>query len=406
MKNKIILLQLFLFSLGQVSSLAASWFSDEILVEARFRGNFTTPDEEMIQLGNIELGVPVEAVSFEDIRQRLLQTGRFESVEVTKRYRSLSSSEKVILLVTVREKQSAMSKFMFMPILQINDEYGFTFGLRTTAKNLLGFNERLSIPLTWGGVRRAALESEFEMNNPVISTLTLGVDVSRKENPHYQTGDFRNGVQAELQRRLNRFEVNVYSSWTRVDFGFQSSSFVTFGTGFVFDTRQDVNLPRDAFYAGISWERLQILGGGPGFNRYTLDLRGYKGIIGQTILAGQFLHRPVDGRLPDFERPFLGGANTLRGYKPGAFIGDNITTTSIELRMPLTSPRKAYHAGINLFLDSGAVYDYGTSIGNADFKHGAGVGCFFLFMGFGIKADLAYNMHDDFRVHFSTGFRF
>ena len=406
MKNKIILLQFFFFLLGQVSSPATSWFSDEILVEARFRGNFTTPDEEMIRLGSIEIGVPADTVSFKDIRQRLLQTGHFESVEVTKRYRSLSSSNKVILLVTVREKQSAMSKFMFMPILQGSDEYGVTYGLRTTAKNLLGFKERLSIPLTWGGVRRAALESEFEMHNPFISTLTLGVDVSRKENPHYRTGDFRKGVQAELRRRLKRFEVNVHSGWTRVDFGPRSSSFVTFGAGLVFDTRQDVNLPRNAFYTGVSWERLQILDGASGFNRYTLDLRGYKGIIGQTVLAGQFLHRTVDGRLPDYEQPFLGGANTLRGYKPGAFIGDNITTSSIELRMPLTSPRKVYHAGINVFLDSGAVYDYGTSIGNADFKHGAGVGCFFLFMGFGIKADLAYNMHDDFRVHFSTGFRF
>jgi len=406
MKNKIILLQLCLFLLVHVSSPAASRFSDEILVEARFRGNFTTPDEEMIRLGNIEIGVPADAVSFEEIKQRLLQTGRFERVEITKRYRSLSSSEKVILLVTVREKQSAMSKFMFMPILKGSDEYGFTYGLRTTGKNLLGFKERLSIPLTWGGVRRAALESEFEMNNPVISTLTLSVDFARKENPHFRTGDFRKGVQAELRRRLKRFEVKVHSGWAGVDFGPQSSSFVTFGASFVLDTRQDINLPRDAFYAGVSWERLQILDGGPGFNRYTLDLRGYKGIIGQTILAGQFLHHTVDGRLPDFERPFLGGANTLRGYKPGAFIGDNITTSSIELRIPLTSPREVYHTGINVFLDSGAVYDYGTSIGNADFKHGAGVGCFFLFMGFGIKADLAYNMHDAFRVHFSTGFRF
>jgi outer membrane protein assembly factor BamA len=406
MKNKIILLQFFFFSLGQVSSPAISWFTEEIIVEARFRGNFTTSDEEMIRLAKIEIGVPVDAVSFENIRQRLLKTGRFERVEVSKRYRSLSSSEKVILLVTVREKQSAMSKFMFMPMLKLNDEYGFTYGLRTTAKNLLGFKERLSIPLTWRGVRRAALESEFEVHNPIFNTLTLAVDVTRKENPYYRTSDFRRGVQVGLRRRLKRFEVRVHSGWTGIDFGSQNSSFVTFGTSFIFDTRQDVNLPRDAFYTGIAWERLQILNGGQGFNRYTLDLRGYKGVIGQMVLAGQFLHRTVDGRLPDFERPFLGGANTLRGYKPGAFIGDNIVTSSIEMRMPLTSPRAVYHAGINVFLDSGAVYDYGTSIGNTDFKYGTGIGCFFLFMGFGIKADIAYDMHDDVRVHFSTGFRF
>jgi hypothetical protein len=65
-----------------------------------------------------------------------------------------------------------------------------------------------------------------------------------------------------------------------------------------------------------------------------------------------------------------------------------------------------YHTGIDVFFDSGAVYEYGTSIGNTGFKHGAGFGGFLLFMGFGIKIDLAYDMDDSFRVHFSTGFRF
>jgi hypothetical protein len=45
-------------------------------------------------------------------------------------------------------------------------------------------------------------------------------------------------------------------------------------------------------------------------------------------------------------------------------------------------------------------------MGSAKFRQGAGLGRYFLIAGFGIKDDLAYNMHDAFRVHFSTGFRF
>jgi len=65
-----------------------------------------------------------------------------------------------------------------------------------------------------------------------------------------------------------------------------------------------------------------------------------------------------------------------------------------------------YRAGIDVFLDSGAVYDHGRSLGSADFKHGAGIGFFLFVAGFGIKVDFAHNLRDNFRVHFSTGFRF
>jgi hemolysin activation/secretion protein len=272
--------------------------------------------------------------------------------------------------------------------------------------DLLGAKERLSIPLTWGGTRRAALEGAFELHNPVFQRLTFGVGVSRKENPFYKTGDFRKEAQGVLQRRLKRFELNLQSGWTNIEFGSQRADSANLGTSLAFDTRQDVNLPRNAVYAKIAWNRLSILGGGPGFNFYSLDLRGYKGIWGQAIVAGQFAYCRTDGRLPDWERPFLGGASTLRGYEPGAFSGDNIATTSLELRMTLSPLRAIYRSGIDVFLDSGAIYDYGQSLGSAKWKHGAGVGGYFLIAGFGIKVDVGYNMHDAFRVHFSTGFRF
>ena len=47
---------------------------------------------------------------------------------------------------------------MFLPILNYADGYGFTYGGRVSTMGLLGAGERLSVPLTWGGTRRAALE--------------------------------------------------------------------------------------------------------------------------------------------------------------------------------------------------------------------------------------------------------
>ncbi len=49
---------------------------------------------------------------------------------------------------------------MFLPIISFADGYGFTYGGRVSTLDLLGLDERLSVPLTWGGTRRAAVEFE------------------------------------------------------------------------------------------------------------------------------------------------------------------------------------------------------------------------------------------------------
>lgn len=376
------------------------------VVEIRFRGNYSIPDEEILQLAGLENDGGSYDIGPEELKQRLMRSGRFENVEVAERYLSMSTDGPEVLVVTVKEKAPVSSKFMFMPIAEWSDEYGLTYGGRVTAVDLLGAGERLSVPLSWGGVRQAALEGELEVENPLISTVTGSVGLFRRENPYYEIGDFRRRVEAGVERRIGRFTLGFDGGWTGVDFGTESRSFTTVGANAVIDTRQDVNLPRNAVYAGIGYERMSLLDGGPGFNRMTVDLRGYKGLWGQAILAAQVLYQVADGRLPDFERPFLGGASTLRGYTPGEFIGDNLALSSLELRLPVSSPRRPYHAGFDIFLDSGAVYDHGRSIGNAAFRNGAGAGVFFLIAGFGIKVDFAHNFHDNFRVHFSTGFRF
>jgi outer membrane protein assembly factor BamA len=385
---------------------AAEIVSEETISEVVIRGNIKTPDETITRLAGIQIGIPATALALEDVKQKLLLTGKFEWVDAVKRYRSLSRTDKVVLTITVKEKPSALSKFMFFPIISGSDEYGLNYGGSAAAKDLLGLKEKISVPLTWGGTRRAAVKGEFSLRNPVFQTMTATGEISRKDNPHYRKGDFRKEIQATLRRRLYRFEFNVQTGWTDVRFDAQSAYLANVGASAIFDTRQDINFPRDAVYAGVSYKRLSILNGGSGYNLYALDLRGYKGFVGQAIIAGQFLYRGVNGRLPNYERPFLGGANTLRGYEAGAFTGDNSATASLELRMPLTSLRKIYHAGIDVFMDSGAIYDHGMSLGSARFKHSAGLGTYFLLAGFGLKADLAYNVHDAFRVHFSTGFRF
>jgi len=195
-------------------------------------------------------------------------------------------------------------------------------------------------------------------------------------------------------------------SWADVEFSDIGVPTVKWGAGVALDTRRERTLPGDAIYAGAHWSRLDLLEGGVDFDLVTLDLRGYKSLFGRSVLAAQLRWEGADGRLPDWERPFLGGAATLRGHAAGEFIGDNRALGAVEWRLPVTPPVEVGEAGILLFFDTGAAYDHDTPLGDARFRHGVGAGAWLDATLLGLKVDVGWDLEEDVRVHFSTGVRF
>ena len=80
--------------------------------------------------------------------------------------------------------------------------------------------------------------------------------------------------------------------------------------------------------------------------------------------------------------------------------------SSLEMRIPFNSALSLHKAGLNLFFDLGTVYDHGQSLSKARFEKGVGSGLFLFVFGLGFKVELANNLKGNWRVHFSTGFRF
>ena len=48
---------------------------------------------------------------------------------------------------------------MWLPVLDYADGYGFTYGARVSFVDVLGPRSRISVPLTWGGERKAGSKS-------------------------------------------------------------------------------------------------------------------------------------------------------------------------------------------------------------------------------------------------------
>ncbi len=372
----------------------------------RFHGNYSIPDAELLRVVGVDIGDALSADTLRLIEQRLRDHDQVGSVEIRERYRSLNDRSQVVLVIVIKESVSVAEKLMFLPVFTWTDEYGITYGARFTAIDLLGAGERLSFPLTWGGEKQAAVEPSLQLDRAALTRLEGGFGVLRRTNPHFDIDDTRQRAWVRGLKRWGVFEIDADMEWADVTFAEFEAQQVTYGFGARLDTRQDTQLPRNAVYIGASLEHLELLDGDMGFNRPELDIRGYKSFIGRSIIASQVYYRGTDGRLPDWERPFLGGAATVRGYDAGEFIGDNIMLASVELRVPLTPPLPVGLVGLDFFFDTGTVYDYGTGLGKAKFHSGIGGGVYFFVAFIGLKIDVAYDLDDSVHFHFSTGFRY
>ena len=74
-----------------------------VIEDVRVHGNHSTPDEEVLRIAAIVVGVPLESGAVDAARRRLVDSGRFSSVEIRQRSRSIEDPTRVALIVLVAE---------------------------------------------------------------------------------------------------------------------------------------------------------------------------------------------------------------------------------------------------------------------------------------------------------------
>ena len=180
-----------------------------------------------------------------------------------------------------------------------------------------------------------------------------------------------------------------------------------YGASLSYDTRPSRAFPYNSVFASAGWQRVDP-DGSASVNRYRFELAGYRTLVGQLVLAARGLLHTADGPLPDYERPYIGGMVSLRGYRSGAFIGDSAALGAVELRLPITTALTGSIArfGVAAFWDAGATWDHGRSMGDQKFHQGVGVGVFLIAPFVRLNVDVANDLNGSTRVHFGTGFRF
>jgi hypothetical protein len=406
------------------------WVEDEqapaeTIREIRVHGNAFLTDEDVIKLAGVSLGAPLGPQEVAAIRERLEDSGRFDTVDVRKRYRSLSDMSDVALVLLVHERpgihriedapsavfnpiRRVKSRLMFLPILNYADGYGFTYGARFSTVGLLGVGERLSIPLTWGGMRRAALEFERPFKRGPLTRVESSVAIWNRENPRFNIRDQRFEVKGRAEKVFaDLVRVGVDGSRSTIAFGDIDDRLTTIGTNVALDTRGSPAYPSNAVFLSTGWTGLNFRLLPDRINRYTSEARGYLRVYRQNVIAARVQYVTADSMLPPYERLLLGGSSTVRGFRTGAFDGDRSLVTSAELRMPITSVLKGAKLGVTAFLDAGQIWNAGESRDGAVWHRGVGGGLFLIASIVRINLDVAHGLQTgDTRVHLSSGFTF
>ena len=417
--------------------------AQERIAEILVHGNFATPSEEIIAAAALKIGDPADDERLTVAERLLAGSGRFESVEVRRRYRSIANPDEILIILLVNERTGATetnpfpgpltrlrSAGMFLPILQHRDGYGLTYGGLVSFPEALGPRARLSVPLTWGGERRAAVEAERTFERAAfaeapagqgpVTTIGGAVSLSRRENQHYREIDSRHELTLRGERALTPWlRAGADGRVSQITFGATEARHYAAGGHVTFDTRQDPSFPRNAVHATFGIGRLKAASTydaasgyvGAGFSRpaitTTADMRGYIGVAGPVVLAVRGQLARANSPLPASEQPLIGGGETLRGYRAGHKAGDSMAAVSAELRVPLTSPiHVGRRVGVRAFVDAAAAWPSVQSIRTQQFDRGIGAGVFFGAAMVTGGFDVAWPERGKPRIHASLGVTF
>jgi outer membrane protein assembly factor BamA len=403
---------------------AASAQSAEVVAEIRVHGNLITPEDEVLRLADVHVGMPFDPATPAQVTARLQAAKRFQSVEVLKRFASISDPNQIALVIIVDDGRVALDwsdrdgdkaprvtrrrgpHLMFLPILDAEDGYGVSYGGRFAVPGPVGASSRLSFPLTWGGQKRAGAELERYLDRGPFTRVEAGASISRIKNLFYEENDDRGRIWLRADRELARIvRASLTTGWDHVSFLGQSDSFSTVGAAVELDTRIDPMLARNAVYARAAWDHLDF-GKSDAANRVSLDARGYLGLVGQSVLVVRALREDSDRPLPPYLRPLLGGMDNLRGFRAGSAIGDTLVAGSAELRLPLTSPLSVGKLGVSAFVDTGTVYDKGQRLDDQRLERGVGGSVWFAAAFVRLNLAVAHGIGASTRVHFGTNLTF
>ena len=168
---------------------------------------------------------------------------------------------------------------MFLPIVNYDDGYGFTYGGRVSTIGLLGARRAAlgAADLGRHAPRGARGRAHVQASGP-LTRVESSFGIWQRENPRFEIDDQRVEWTARAERSFARLvRAGVDTSHSTVEFGQLDDRLWTIGANVALDTRGDPAFPRNAVMLGAGWTGLHVRRLDDPIDRYTTDARGYLG---------------------------------------------------------------------------------------------------------------------------------
>jgi len=305
-------------------------------------GNDKTRDKVIRRELKVHEGELYNGTALRDSKNRVTALGFFETVDITPTKRS---SESMDLTVTVKERATGS----FQLGAGYSSYESFVFTGQIAQQNFLGWGQSLSLQVQYSSIRQLG-ELSFVEPYFLDTRWTYNVDLYANEVAYSNFtrrayggnmgwGYELTGLQQWYQPAARLEDVRLFGTFTHEEVSVSTTSAVTLaratGTGnttslrlaLQADRRDNRLTPTSGWFGSFSFETappflaMKSLTGREVnlFNRYTLDLRGYKplwwGIVGRAWLRMGWLQALTAQGVPLSEQYYVGGIQTIRGYR-------------------------------------------------------------------------------------------
>ncbi len=401
--------------------------------EIQIAGNTKTRDNVIRREFRIQEGQLFDSIALKRTKQRLNNLQFFQDVKIDTHRGKESDLIDITTTVTERPTGSLSLGAGFSSV------ENFIFNASITQDNLFGRGQRLNFSTDISS-RRTNFNLNFTDPRIFDTAISLGVDLFNRQSAFFSFtsestgGGLRFGKSlgeynwAGLAYRFEQVEVTgVNAADVNATFRNQIVTTSRVSPSFIRDTRDNYLNPTKGQRHVVRFEVAGGILGGADFTKSSYEVTYYHPIIEKLVFA---IHGAVNygngfngQELPLFERFFMGGASSLRGFtiqqvgpkdSLGNVVGgDQSLLLNVELQYPITNEFRLFS-----FYDRGNVYGSGFDTSSTaevldltKMRHSIGAGVRFLSpfgpigVAYGIKLDQRTGESSG-EFHFSAGSAF
>ncbi|MCA9483819.1 MAG: outer membrane protein assembly factor BamA [Nitrospina sp.] len=401
--------------------------------EIQIAGNTKTRDNVIRREFRIQEGQLFDSIALKRTKQRLNNLQFFEDVKIDTHRGKDPDLIDISTTVTERPTGSLSLGAGFSSV------ENFIFNASITQDNLFGRGQRLNFSTDLSS-RRTNFNLNFTDPRIFDTTVSLGIDLFNRRSQFFSFtsqstgGGVRFGKAlgeynwAGLAYRFEQVEVSdVVAQNVNNNFRNQFVTTSRVSPSFIRDTRDNFLNPTKGQRHVVRFEVAGGILGGADFTKTSYEVSYYHPLIEKLVFA---IHGAVNygngfngQELPLFERYFMGGASSLRGFTiqqvgpKDAFGnvvgGDQSLLLNVELQYPITNEFRLF-----TFYDRGNVYGSGFDTSTTaevmdltEMRHSIGAGVRFLSpfgpigVAYGVKLDQRTGESAG-EFHFSAGSAF